>query len=828
MVHVDLKESAQHGMGPHGLLIGATGSGKSELLRTLLLGLAMTHSPEHLNMVLVDFKGGATFSGLVAMPHVSSYFTNIDPGQDQMGRLQETLTEEMTRRQELLRGSGNYASIRDYDKARAAGEDMPPIPALLIVVDEFTEMITANAELIDSFVAIGRLGRSLGLHMLFASQRLDEGRMRGLESLLSYRIGLRTFSAEESRTVLGVPDSYDLPAVPGLGYLKPDPATLTPFRAAYVSGATDAAAREHWNDRHSLLDALVNRMRIYGAETRFWSAPLDRNKTLDHLLGGLAHDADLGLTSPAWRSRGDFTVPLGMVEHPREGSTDLFAIDLEGARGHVAVVGGPRSGKSTLLRTLVASTSLVRSPGEVQFYVLDFGGGTFAAFADLPHLAGLGTRSESDVVRRIVAELSSVINRREEYFRSKGIDSIEAYRSARMPTWIDDGYGDLFLVIDGWSTLMDTFPDLEQPIMQLATRGLAFGLHLTISATRWSDIQLGIRDMMGSRLELRLGDPTASQFDPQKAADLPIGKPGRGLTEGGLKFQAALPRIDGIPEPESLGDGVSELVKRIASSWAGAPVVRLRELPARVELAEVRASTGSNADSRLILLGIQEKDMSPVSLDVNAEPHALVFGAQKAGKTSTLRTYASEVMRSRTPKEAQLVVIDYRRSLLGEVPDEYLLNYVTSPAQAGPTIADLSEYLKRRIPGPDITPDQLRKRSWWTGAEVFVIVDDYDLVATASSSPVAPLQPLLAQARDVGLHLIVARTSGGASRALYEPVIQSLRDLAMPGLLLSGSPEEGPLLGKFRPEASAPGRGRLVSRDREAVTVQVAWVEPQF
>ena len=241
MVHLDIKESAQQGMGPHGLVIGATGSGKSEFLRTLVLGLAMTHSPEQLNMVLVDFKGGATFAGMSEMPHVSAVITNLAQELTLVDRMQDALSGEMVRRQELLREAGNFASIRDYEKARAAGEDLAPMPSLFIVVDEFSEMLSAKPEFIDLFVAIGRLGRSLGLHLLLASQRLEEGRLRGLESHLSYRVGLRTFSRQESRAVLGVPDAYELPAVPGLGYLKPDQSTLLRFKAAYVSGPAVAA-----------------------------------------------------------------------------------------------------------------------------------------------------------------------------------------------------------------------------------------------------------------------------------------------------------------------------------------------------------------------------------------------------------------------------------------------------------------------------------------------------------------------------------------------------------------------------------------------------------
>ena len=180
-VNLDIKESAQQGMGPHGLVIGATGSGKSELLRTLVVGLAVTHSPEILNLVLVDFKGGATFAGMAGMPHVSAIITNLADELTLVDRMQDALSGEMTRRQELLRASGNYASLRDYEKARTSGDapHLTPLPSLLIVCDEFSELLSAKPEFVDLFVAIGRLGRSLGIHLLLASQRLEEGRLPG-------------------------------------------------------------------------------------------------------------------------------------------------------------------------------------------------------------------------------------------------------------------------------------------------------------------------------------------------------------------------------------------------------------------------------------------------------------------------------------------------------------------------------------------------------------------------------------------------------------------------------------------------------------------------
>ena len=866
LVHLDLKESAQQGMGPHGLVIGATGSGKSEFLRTLVLGLALTHSSEQLNMVLVDFKGGATFAGMSDMPHVSAVITNLAQELTLVDRMQDALSGEMVRRQELLREAGNFASVRDYERARSAGEDLEPLPSLFIVVDEFSEMLSAKPEFIDLFVAIGRLGRSLGLHLLLASQRLEEGRLRGLESHLSYRVGLRTFSAGESRAVLGVPDAYELPPVPGLGYLKPDPTTMQRFKAAYVSGPPSGRVRvrrdegghvrgilpftisevqsldpvddtveaapepQPAGEQSSLLDVAVGRMVGEGpAAHQVWLPPLDVPDTLDRLMADLAVDPDLGLVSRQWRDVPGLVVPLGTVDRPREQRRDTLSVDLSGASGHVAVVGGPRSGKSTLLRTVVTSMALTTTPQESQFFVLDFGGGTFAPMARLPHVAGVATRSEPDVVRRVMAEVQGVVDRREAYFREHAVDSIETYRSRRAEGRVDDGYGDVFLVVDGWSTLRSDFDDIEMEIQQLATRGLTFGLHVVTAASRWADFRAAMRDVFGTRLELRLGDAMDSEIDRKVAQLVPSGRPGRGLVPGKLHFLGALPRLDGRPSPDTLGDGVDDLVARVAEAWQGPAGPKLRLLPDRITLDAVRTQAARQPaydGDRRLLLGVNEKELAPVGLDADAEPHLLVLGDGQSGKSTVLRTYVQEVMRTRTPQEVQLVVVDYRRTLLGEVPDDYLLNYLTSAAQATPVLRDLASYLENRIPGPDVTPEQLRQRSWWSGAEVFVVVDDYDLVATQQSSPVAALQPLMAQARDVGLHLAVARRSGGASRALYEPVIQSMRDLAMPGLMLSGNPDEGPLIGNLRPTPLAPGRGRLVTRDAGTQTVQTAWTDP--
>ena len=622
-----------------------------------------------------------------------------------------------------------------------------PMPSLFIVVDEFSEMLTAKPEFIDLFVAIGRLGRSLGLHLLLASQRLEEGRLRGLESHLSYRVGLRTFSAAESRTVLGVPDAYELPAVPGLGYLKPDQSTLLRFKAAYVSGPPSGRARirrdeggnlrgilpftiaevlslepaedevavtpaAQQGDQESLLDVAVSKMVGQGpAAHQVWLPPLDVPDTLDQLMPDLEEQPQLGLVSPMWRRLGGLTIPLGTVDRPREQRRDTMTISLTGAAGHASVVGGPRSGKSTLLRTMVSSLAMTTTPQESQFYVLDFGGGTFAPLSGLPHVAGIGTRSEPDVVRRIVAEVKSVVDRREAYFRAQGIDSIETYRSRRAEGRADDGYGDVFLVVDGWSTLRADFDDLELELQSLAQRGLTFGMHLLVAAARWADFRSAMRDIFGTRLELRLGDPLDSEIDRKVAQLVPTGRPGRGIMVGKVHFLGALPRVDSNPDASNLGDGIEDFVRRSTAAWHGPTGPKLRLLPAQISLEAVRSqAAAAGTDDGRLLLGINEKELAPVGLDQASEPHLLVLGDGQSGKSALLRSIVQEIVRTRSAKEAQIIAVDYRRSLLGEIPEDYQLDYLTSATQAGPAMKDLAEYLDqpppraRRHPGAAARP----------------------------------------------------------------------------------------------------------------------------
>ncbi|MBJ7597205.1 type VII secretion protein EccCa [Candidatus Nephthysia bennettiae] len=427
-VMLDLKEAALGGDGPHGLVIGATGSGKSELLRTIVSGLALSHPPDLLAFVLVDFKGGAAFAGLNELPHVAGMITNLADDLALVDRMHAALFGETRRRQELLKRAGNLPSLREYHRRQAAGAQLEPLPYLLVIVDEFGELLASRPEFIDLFVAVGRLGRSLGMHLLLSSQQLEEGRLRGLEGHLSYRIALRTFSAQESRAVLGAPDAYELPPLPGSGYLKVGTRVYTRFRAGLVSqpyapprstapavprprpftlaglqrqsggraepAETDEEAR---TGERSVLEVVVERLRDAAPRVhQVWLPPLEPQLPLSAVLDEPRAAPTRGRVAGEGPRTGRLAVPLGLVDRPAEQARELLSVDLSGSAGHLLVVGGPQTGKSTVLRTFVCAFSLTHTPAEAQFYCVDYGGGGLGSLAGLPHVGGVGGRHDPE------------------------------------------------------------------------------------------------------------------------------------------------------------------------------------------------------------------------------------------------------------------------------------------------------------------------------------------------------------------------------------------------------------------------------------------------
>jgi len=848
---LDLKEAGLGGMGPHGLLVGATGSGKSELLRTLVTALALTHPPDELGFVLVDFKGGAAFAGLAGLPHVAGMITNLADDLAMVDRMYAALFGEQQRRQRLLRKAGNLDSVREYQRRRAAGQlpDAEPLPYLLIVVDEFGELLASRPDFIDLFVAIGRVGRSLGMHLLLASQRLEEGRLRGLESHLSYRICLRTFSGMESQAAIGTQDAYHLPPVPGSAYLKVDTTIYERFKCALASGpdrlpgerttvdaapalftmgAASAPAAESGptapdgrsdadgdedGNRPTEMAVAIERICETGASPvhQVWLPPLIAELPLDRLLPECGWHPVRGLQALGWRQLGSLSVPIGLIDLPESQAQSLHLLDFTGPGGHLVVVGAPQTGKSTLLRTLLVTLVVTHTPDEVHVYAIDYGGGSLFALRGAPHVGDVCGRLEPDKVRRTINDVWSLIDEREARFRDSGVDSPATLRQRRADGSLPAGdYSDVLLLIDGWGPVREEIGDLEDEILDIAARGLRVGVHLVLTANRWYEVRANLRDNIGGRLELRLNEPAESEIDRRAAAGIPVGAPGRALTADRHHLQVALP---------ALGGSVEELAEAAARGWRGHPAPLVRLLPPLVTIDSLPGPGRDTAEG--VPVGIDEFELAPVYLDIDgSDPHFLVLGDSESGKTTFLRSLIAAIQARKGADRAMFLVIDYRRTLLDAVRPEHLWAYCGAAQAVVPAVNELTEGIVERLPPFDLAPGAIAKRNWWTGPDIYVVADDYDLVATQSNNPVLPLVDLLPQGRDIGLHVILARRVGGMARSGFDPLLSRVRELHSPGLILSGDPGEGPLIGTHRATGQPAGRGLLIRRKQRPLLVQ--------
>ncbi|GAA2461833.1 type VII secretion protein EccCa [Streptomyces lavendulocolor] len=854
-VLLDLKESSELGMGPHGLCVGATGSGKSELLRTLVLALVATHPPEDLALVLVDYKGGATFAPFADLPHVAGVITNLENQAGLVERVHASLAGEVKRRQQVLKDAGNVADIGDYAALRAEKRpDLDPLPHLFIVIDEFGELLTAKPDFIDLFLSIGRIGRSIGVHLLLSSQRIEGGRLKGLDTYLSYRLGLRTFSADESRTVLDTTDAFHLPPLPGFGYLKVDTSHYERFKASYVSGAYRGPVRRAADEDTGPLALEYEAYNTLGRaeESGPQEAPVRRRETGPTELGVMVEQLENAPTDPVRRiwlpplpgavaldqvagplqagprgmqlsaRRGPLQVPLGLLDDPTRQWQGEWYLDLTVAGGHAAVIGGPQSGKTTLLRTLVLSLALTHTPQEVGVYGLDLVGGGLQALSGLPHVGGIASRADRERASRTVEEVRNMLALREDLFREHNIDSVEQLRTlhaaGRLPQLAS---AEIVLVIDGFGALRDDFDELDDAVVDILKRGGGYGIHVVAGMLRWNDVRIATQSYFGTRVELRLNDATETSIDRKLAETLSPDEPGRVLTDGRLFAQAALPRTDGLADNTDLGTVLERTARQVRAAWSGEVAQPVRVLP---HVLEPHLLPGPVAEPGRVPIGLDQTALAPVLLDLfEHDQHLLVMGDSECGKTNLLKTIAGGLVERYGEDELVLAVMDPRRGLRGVVPEEFLGGYAYNAKLCGGLAAGIATELEKRLPDEGARLEDLEPGSWGSGPRIVVLVDDYDVLTTAGQAPLAPFLPYIPSAVDIGLHFVLTRRVAGASRGMYEPLVQGLRESGASAILMAGDRSEGQLFPGVYASQQPPGRGVLIRRGQSNRLIQTVF-----
>jgi S-DNA-T family DNA segregation ATPase FtsK/SpoIIIE len=742
VVLLDPREAARQGDGPHGLLVGATGSGKSELLRTLLTSAAQQNSPEQLTFLLVDFKGGAALSGLATLPHTVGLLTNLTADLHGVERLCGALRAELRRRQQILRSAG----VDDLESYRpAAGE---AVPRLLVVVDEYAELIEQSPDVLEVLTSLARLGRSLGIHLLLCSQRLDDGRLRGLEAHLRYRICLRTFTSAESVAALGSPVASTLPAAPGWGYLSRD-GELTRFRVALVANPAAAVA------------AIARESRAR-PQRQICLPPLPETVTLGEL-------ARLPKSTGA---------AIGLRDLPGLGQHPPLTYDLE-RDGHLAVVGAPLSGRSTVLTTLVAALATALPSRELAIHVVAPADGPLADVAGLPHVGTVAASPE--LAARVIRTIADVVAER----RSPGAASATR----------------ILLVIDDLGGVLSTDDTLGPAVSAIATLGQSVGVTLAVSCGRWAELRGGLREAITTRLELACPDPADSML-PQLARTFVQRPAGRALTGDGSWVQVALASNDVAGTVLGDAGGLAELVAGVARR--GGPATQpIQLLPTLVPALSLPRPSRADA----MVLGVTGPHAQPVEVGLAAGQHFLILGNSGSGRSGLLRSFAGSL----AARGLRTWLVDPRRSLCAAA--QTAIRRAVSAAEVAALVEELVAACRYRV-------DPLERN--------VLIVDDQELVARAGTGgtdgALAPLLEVLPYSADLGLSLVIARRLSGYARAAYEPFFSGLLELCDSAVILSGDPAEGSVVGGVRPRRSAPGRGQLVVRGEPGGEVQVAWL----
>jgi S-DNA-T family DNA segregation ATPase FtsK/SpoIIIE len=751
--------------GPHALVAGTTGSGKSELLQTLIAGLALQYPPDRCSFLLVDYKGGAAFAEAASLPHTVGLVTDLDS--QTTARALRSLSAELTRREQVL-------AAHDAVDISTLPDDVP-LARLVIVVDEFATLAEELPSFVPGLIAIAQRGRSLGVHLVLATQRPSGVVSPEIRANCTLRICLRTTDESDSRDVLGTSDAAHLPVdLPGRAFLRSGAGAPVPLQAARIAGppaargddgpevrvrvwpcppvgVTEPARTGEGSDLTRVLRAVIDHARMLGrpAPHRPWRPPLPDHVPADGLerfLDGPPHDA------PATRSR----LAIGLIDRPDLQSRQLLEFDVaEG--GTWLAVGGPRSGRTTLLRTVLAEAVHRFGPDELHVHVLESGGGSLAAAAaGLPH-AGT-TVSGDDALRtvRLVDRLS-----REVAARRAGV------AAGQDPL--------LLLLVDGMEALSTVLDEADPArgsagLLRLLRDGAAVGLTCVVTADRAVP---GGRLAAAARHRLVLPLPDRADYAVAGVAARAVPElrmAGRALLgEEAWEVQLALPRPLGPVEP---------------SDRPFPPPVRIVELPPQPVLVLAEATGTDRApDSGVLALpvGPGGDEGDPLVVDLMRTGGLLVSGPPGSGRSTALDAFSQHL----SAAGAAVLRIGFARTDAGA-------------SGSGPDVPWLD-------PG-----DEAGARAWaagLAGRPGVVVADD---VGTPAEWAALGAFPTVGGQSGVAL---VAAAGPGQLSAHYQGPVAALRR-ARAGLLLCPGPGDADLLGIRLPRTPLPlrpGSGWLVT-----------------
>lgn len=774
--------------GPHALVGGTTGSGKSEFLQSWLLGMAVGHSPERINFLLVDYKGGSAFGECANLPHSVGLVTDLNTRL--VRRALTSLRAEVTRREHLLQ-EWRAKDLIDLESKERDGA--PVVPSLIIVVDEFAALVSEIPEFVDGMIDIAQRGRSLGLHLVLATQRPSGVIKDNLRANTNLRIALRVADESDSDDVVGskIAASFD-PDTPGRGVAKLGPGKLVPFQAGYVGGWSTGEPPEPtiqiadlpfgsgapWHSppavergARDLGPKDLQRLcaSITGAFTRAQMAD-----PLRPWLPELEDSYELSLLHTA---RFDNELVFGVGDDPQRQSQMSVAFEPD-RDGNLLVVGASGSGRTTFLRTITVAAGIADKGGPCVVYGIDASGRGLEMLEALPHVGSIIAGDDDERIKRLLRELRYTIDQRLGAFAAVKAGTLVEYRQlANRP---DEQR--VLVVIDGLQNLIAAYDDVPgqltlDRIESIIQDGRSVGVHVVVSIDRVASIRPAVLSGFPARLALRINDEMdLMSADLAKDAFDESTPPGRGYFKG-QEVQVAI-----LAGDETSIAAQGEAINRFARSMEKRGRERapqIQRLPTLVRLADLpRRGDG------FVPFGISDETMEPVA--IKAEGLIAVTGPIGSGSTTALNTLVQSIMRE--SPDVQAAYLGVRRS--GISP-----SVTWSRSAVGQGVAALADELQDELDAG-------------TAREQIVVVES---LGELTSDAEYELQRLFKTARSVGVCVLIegelsvlSQSYGIAKDALASRQAIVLQPDAADLESISGFPS-----GRLNPASFPPGRGFL-------------------
>lgn len=706
--YLDIHEKAH---GPHGLVAGTTGSGKSEILQTWILSLACTYHPHAVNFVLIDFKGGGLANLLDPLPHVVGKITNLGTN---ISRTILSLKSEQNRRQ-LLFDKYGVNHIDKYQRLYKQGVATEPLPHLIIVSDEFAQLKKEEPAFLDGLIAAARIGRSLGIHLVLATQKPAGVVDEQIQSNTRFRLCLKVQDATDSREMLKRPDAARLVQA-GRAYIRVGEDEYFDLLQSYWSGADYGAEFETdspdencvsfvsingkrtnpvWkrkpkkkSDRDELsviVEYIVNLAERKGIQPLKgpWLPELPEQISLDdlHVSGGFNGDSWDG--ELPWLS-----VPIGMYDMPQIQQQGVQKINFA-EDGHLAVYGAAGTGKTTFLKSLVTSLCRYYTPDDVNIYIIDCGGWGMSTFSDMPHVGGVALDSETEKIAKLENMIRDEFARRKKLFLSNSVNSLVSYRET-----VRKDLPAIFIVVDNMIALFTLYQQMEDFFCKVSGEGATYGIYLVYSANTTTGVRYKVVQNMKNAVAFELTDK----------ADYPnmVGRPsgylldktiGRAYAKGNppTVFQAAM--FSGETSEKERNMAIRELMGKMNDAWEGN---RPMSIPVMPELITPQLLNNAFKDYKAIPIGLNRDTIQTTFIDLHQQNTVAVAGANLDLYSEFVINMAS-LIRERY-KDAKFYVIDAQEEKLRSIcKDNDVFVNCSDDALLTDTLSDLQDIMQARF-----------------------------------------------------------------------------------------------------------------------------------